>query len=211
MTAHDISKALEVWTLQTLLNISIMAGVLALGLAIVQPYYRALRRLISLRVSLEIWDLVTTLAVDLLLVFVVIVGFFVLNPDIMADIKVAVPFVPLATVLFAIALIIRLLHGGHQPGRPPFFRALGLMAVANAVNVIGFSLIMEAPSDEYLSLHPSPFWTFLKTHLRSNASPSGLELNQTSFTIFFPILIAILVYGFVRALYLLRRMESETP
>ena len=29
MTQHDIAKALEVWTLQNLLNISIMFGILA--------------------------------------------------------------------------------------------------------------------------------------------------------------------------------------
>ena len=31
MTEHDIAKALEVWTLQNLLNVSIMLGILAVG------------------------------------------------------------------------------------------------------------------------------------------------------------------------------------
>ena len=31
MTEHDIAKALEVWTLQNLLNISIMLGIVALA------------------------------------------------------------------------------------------------------------------------------------------------------------------------------------
>jgi hypothetical protein len=209
MTAHEISKALEIWTLQTLLNISIILGVVALGMALVQAYYRNLRAYLSLRVSLEIWDLVTVLVVDLLLVFVVLVGFFVLNPDIMADIKVAVPFIPLATVLFALALVIRLFHGGHRPGHTAFRRALWLMAIANVINVIGFALVMEAPSGEYLELHPSPFWSFVKSHLRSNASPSGLELNQLCFYIFFPLLIGVFVYGFVRAMAQLNKPGGE--
>ena len=55
MTEHDITKALEIWTLQNLLNISIMLGILACGLALVQNYYRALEKHLSLRVSIELW------------------------------------------------------------------------------------------------------------------------------------------------------------
>ncbi len=199
MSEEVISKALEIWTLQTLLDISILIGLLAMGIVLVQPYYRSLREHLTLRVSIEVWDLFTTLFADIFLVITVVVGFLILNPDIMADIKVAVPFVPLATVLFALALLIRLLHGGHKVGTPAFRWSTWLLFAANLVNIIGFSLIMEAPSSEYLELHPSPFWTFIKTHLRSNASPHGLELNQMSFYIFFPLMLIIFIYGFARA------------
>lgn len=36
MSVHDIEKALEIWTLQNLLNISIILGIVALGLALVR-------------------------------------------------------------------------------------------------------------------------------------------------------------------------------
>ncbi len=208
MSAHEISKALEVWTLQTLLDISIVTGLVAFGLTLVQPYFASLRRRLTLRVSLEWWDVFSVLLVDVFLAFTVTVGFIILNPDIMADIKVAVPFVPLATVLFALALLLRLLHGGHTPGKPAFLRAVWLMFVANLVNIVGFSLIMEAPSGEYLELHPSSFWTFIKSHLRSNASPHGLELNQISFYIFFPILLVMFVYAFYRAVSHLQKQQG---
>ena len=52
---------------------------------------------------------------DILLVVVVIVGYLVLNPDIMADIKMAVPFYPITAILFSIALVLRLFHGGMNP------------------------------------------------------------------------------------------------
>jgi hypothetical protein len=51
MNEHEIAKALEVWSLQTLLDISIVLGVFALGLALVQGYYRALEKQLALRVS----------------------------------------------------------------------------------------------------------------------------------------------------------------
>jgi len=196
---HDISKALEVWTLQTLLNISVLMGLMALGFALVQAYYTSLRKHLTLRVSIEIWNMFSVFIVDLFLLMVVSVGFMTLNPDIMADIKMAVPFLPVATLLFASALVLRLFHGGHTLRTPQFMRSLWLMFAANIINIVGFSLVMEAPSGEYLDIHPSAFWTYIKTHLRSNASPHGLELAQTTFLICFPILIAIFIWGFVRA------------
>ncbi|MFQ5721132.1 MAG: hypothetical protein ACE5GI_01400 [Candidatus Aminicenantales bacterium] len=193
MTPHLIEKALEVWTLQNLLNFSIMLGMLALGLAIVQKYYLSIAKFLTLRVSLELWNALTILLIDILLVVIMIVGYLVLNPDIMADIKMAVPFVPVAVILFTIALFLRLFHGGHQQQSPNFIRSIWLMFGANIINIIGFSLIMKAPSGEYLETHPSLFWTFIKTHLRSNANPHGLELSQITFYVCFPILMIVLI------------------
>jgi hypothetical protein len=209
MTEHDIAKALEVWTLQNLLNISIMLGILACGLALLQGYYRSLEKHLSLRVSIELWGIFTVLIVDLLLAIVVIVGYLVLNPDIMADIKMAVPFYPIAAILFSIALVLRLFHGGHDPGSKNFLRAVYLILVANVINIVGFTFVAEAPSGEYLKTHPSPFWDYLKNHLRSNADPSGLELSQMTFFIGFPILIGVLVWGVFSAMRQLRDAKGE--
>jgi len=205
---HEISKALEVWTLQTLLNISIILGILAMGFSLVQPYYRSLEKYLTLRVSIEIWNIFTVLIVDLFLVIVVSVGFIILNPDIMADIKVAVPFVPVATILFAVALVLRLFYGGHRARGNVFMTSLWVMLVANLINILGFSFIMEAPGGEYLSMHPSAFWTFVKTYLRSNANPHGLEVAQITFYICFPVLIGIFIWGFAKALSSLKSEEK---
>jgi hypothetical protein len=197
MNEHIISKALEIWSLQSLLDIAIILGILSMGLAIVLKYYSSLEKFLTLRVSIEIWQLLTILFTDIFLVIVVIVGFLVLNPDIMADIKVAVPFTPLATVLFAIALIIRLFYDGHKPESKNYNIAIWLIFIANLLNIIGFSLVMEAPGEEYLSIYPSTFWSYLKTHFRSNAIPHGIELAQVTFYVCFPLLIAVFVWGFV--------------
>lgn len=205
---HEISKALEVWTLQTLLNISIILGLLAMGFCIVQSYYRSLKKYLTLRVSIEIWNIFTVLIVDIFLVVVVSVGFIILNPDIMADIKVAVPFIPIATILFAVALVLRLFYDGHQPKGKKFMTSLWFMFTANLINILGFSIIMEAPGGEYLALHPSVFWTFIKTYLRSNANPHGLEIAQITFYMCFPILIGIFIWGFARSLSFLKKEEG---
>lgn len=209
MTGHDVVKALEVWTLQNLLNVSIMLGILATGLAMLHDYYRAIEKRLSLRVSIELWQMCTVLLVDILLALVVLIGYLVLNPDIMADIKIAVPFCPVATVLFAVALGLRLFHGGHQVGSQNYWRALWLMLAADVVNMIGFTFVMEAASGEYLAHHPSDFWTYLKTHLRSNADPNGLELAQVTFYICFPLLLAVFAWGIWSAVRSVRQAKGE--
>jgi hypothetical protein len=197
---HDIAKALEVWTLQNLLDISIVLGILASGVAIVQGYYQSLEQHLSLRVSLELWRICTVLIVDVLLAIVVLVGYLTLNADIMADIKMAVPFYPIATILCGVALVLRLFHGGHEVGSKNFLRSLYLMLAANIMNIVGFTFVAEAPSGEYLATHPSVFWEYIKSHFRSNADPHGLELTQATFYVCFPILMAVSVWGIVSAL-----------
>jgi hypothetical protein len=200
MSEHEIAKGMEIWTLQTLLNVSIVLGILAAGLVIVQDYYRAMERRLSLRVSIELWRLATALVVDVLLAVVVLIGYLVLNPDIMADVKMAIPFCPVATILFAVALVLRLFHGGHIVGSSNYVWSLFLMLAANLVNVVGFTFVMGAASDEYLAVHPSAFWGIIKRYLRSNAEPRGLELSQITFYICFPILLVVFVWGAYSAL-----------
>jgi hypothetical protein len=197
MSEHDITKALEIWTLQTLLNISIICGILSAGLAVMQDYWRALEERLSLRVSIELWQVFTTMIVDFLLVVTVVIGFMLLNPDIMADIKMAVPFGPIATILFAAALGLRLFHGGQDVASPNFVRALYLLFAANVVNIAGFTFVIEAASEEYLAKHPSAAWEYIKTHFRSS---DNLELAQATFWICFPILAAVCAWGVASAL-----------
>ncbi len=102
MNETVITKALEIWTLQNLLNLAISLGILATGLAMLQSYYDSLEKRLSLRVSIELWRIFTVLLVDLLLAFAVLIGYLVINPDIMSDVKMAVPFFPAATILWAI-------------------------------------------------------------------------------------------------------------
>jgi len=206
---HEIAKGLEIWVLQNLLDGSILMGFLALGIAMVEPYHRRIEELLTLRVSTEVWRAAVIVVVDLLLAGMVLVGLFVVNPDIMADIKMAVPFYPLAVVMVAAVLLLRLLRGGSRPGSPNHRRALWLLFWANAINLVGFTFVMEAPGPEYLELHPSPAWLWIKTHLRSNAVPAGLELAQWCFWIFFPVLVALLVWAFGSAMAGMGRDEGS--
>ncbi len=197
MNESVITKALEIWTLQNLLNLSITLGILATGLAMIQSYYDALEKRLSLRVSIELWRIFTVLLVDLLLAFAVLIGYLTLNPDIMSDVKMAVPFFPAATVLWAVALVLRLFHGGHEMASKNHRRSLYLMLVGCLVNIVGFTFVMEGASHEYLDSHPidGKFWVFLKTYLRSNDNLDSIIFSQMVFYVCFPILLAVLAWG----------------
>ena len=194
---ESITKALEIWTLQNLLNLAITLGILATGLTMIQSYYDALEKHLSLRVSIELWRIFTVLLVDVLLTFTVLIGYLMLNPDIMSDVKMAVPFFPAATVLFAVALVLRLFHGGHGTGSRNHLRSLQLMLAGCLVDILGFTFVMEGAGKEYLEkYHPdNSFWIYLETHLRSNTDPAGILFSQTVFYVCFPILLAVLVWG----------------
>lgn len=68
---------------------------------------------------------------------------------------------------------------------------------------------MEAPSGEYLDLHPSGFWDFVKNNLRSNAAPHGLELAQVTFYICFALLAAIFVWAVWSALRQVQQSDGK--
>ena len=206
---NDVAKALEVWTLQTLLNTSVLLGLLALGLALAQGYYRSLEKHLSLRVSIELWRVTTVVFADFVLVLVVLVGLLLFNPDIMVDIKMAVPFYPIATILFGVALVLRLFHGGHDTGSKSFLRALYLMGAASLINILGFTFVAEAATEEYSLQQSSLFWEYLRSHLRSNGGPCGLELSLVTFYVGFPILMVVLAWGFASAVKQINALKDR--
>ncbi len=207
MEAREILEALESWSLQTLLDVGILVAFLGLGVALAGRHVADLRRGLSLRVSAEFLDLGAVLAVDLALAARVVVGWLVLNPDVMADIKVAIPFMPVATLFYAAALVLRLFHGGHRPGRA------GRLALAGYVlgvllDGLSYSLVLEGPGEEWLARHPSPTWAWVHDTLRSNGGPGGADLAWTTFLATWPVLLAIFAWAAVSGLRAFGRGED---
>jgi hypothetical protein len=93
--------------------------------------------------------------------------------DIMADIKIGLPWVPLAFVLMTVALVVRLFHGGGVVGSRAWCVALVLLALGCVANWFGFTFVMEGAGDEYLELHPEAksFWSAME-NMRSNKNPN---------------------------------------
>jgi hypothetical protein len=165
---HSIQKGLEVWSLQNVCDAAILLSFVILALVAGRAYLETLKNRLTLRVATEVWEAGTDLGLDMLLFAVVLVGLFVINPDIMADIKIALPWVPLAFVLMAVVLVIRVCYGGREVGSRAWWAAVTLLALAGLANWFGFTFVMEAAGEEYLALHPNAqVWVAL-SRLRSD-------------------------------------------
>ena len=151
---HAINKGLEFWSLQTLTDGAIMLSFVILAMVAGRCYLESVRRRLTLRVAAEVWEAGTDVLIDASMGFVALVGLFITNPDIMADIKIGLPWVPLAMVLMAVALVIRAFHGGRVVGSAAWWIVLGLVAAACAANWFGFTFVMEAAGEEYLKKQP---------------------------------------------------------
>jgi hypothetical protein len=187
-------KALEIWTAQTLCNIGILLSLVSFLLHIGRPYFERILARLPLRVAADFWWLLYIIFRDGTLLLAVIIGLFTLNPDLMADIKIGLPFVPLATVALAAALAVKVFNNAEDVNRSfrlvTFLVTLGLLS-----NTIGFVLIMEAPGDEY-NLGKLAFWQTMRSW-RSNANPN---LSLVTFYISTVLLSVIALYCFVKAI-----------
>jgi len=193
--AHAINKGLEFWSLQCLCDAAIMVSFVILAMITGRCYLDGIRQRLTLRVAAEAWEVGTDLLIDLLMGFVALVGLFVVNPDILADIKIGLPWVPLAMVSMAIALVVRAFHGGRSVGSKAWWIVLALVTVACAANWFGFTFVMEAAGEGYLKDHGNSVWPTLQ-RMRSDFNP---DLAMATFQWAHPTLVLVFVWAVVAA------------
>jgi hypothetical protein len=162
------AKALEIWTAQTICDLGILLSIVSFLLHIGRPYFDRILSRFSLRVAADLWWIVYIVLRDGTLFVAVLFGFLNLNLDLMADIKVGLPFVPLGTVALAAALLVKVFRNAEDVNRS-FRRATYLVFLGALLNTIGYVLVMEAPGEEY-SAARTAFWHWAES-LRSNENP----------------------------------------
>lgn len=196
-------KDLEVWTAQSLCDIGILLSITTFVLHLGRGYFERTVRQLQAKMAEEMWWVTYLLVRDASLFAAVLIGFLMLNPDLMADIKIGLPFVPLATVLMTWAGLVKLTsRGGCNDAARNC--ATTLLALAAASNTIGYTLVMEAPGKEYEHVKCA-FWQTMRS-LRSNANP---DLAIWTFYICFAAMV-VLVVAFV---WRVRRQQAaeESP
>jgi len=190
---HAINKGLEFWSLQCLTDAAIMLSFVILAMVAGRCYLEDVRRRLTLRVAAEVWSASTDLLIDVLMGFVALVGLFITNPDILADIKIGLPWVPLAMVLMAVALVIRAFHGGRVVASTAWWIVFGLVVVACAANWFGFTFVMEAAGEGYLKNHSGSVWPTLQ-RMRSDFNP---DLAMATFQWVNPALLLVFLWAVV--------------
>jgi len=198
-------KDLEVWTLQTFCDAGILLSFTTFVLHVGRGYFERTVRQLQAKMAEEMWWVTYLLVRDASLFAAVLIGFLMLNPDIMADIKIGLPFVPLATVLMTWAGLVKLTSrgGGDIAARN---WATTLLALAAASNTIGFTLVMEAPGNEYAHVKTA-FWQAMRS-LRSNANP---DLAIWTFYVCFAAMVALVIAFMLRARKQAAAEESPLP
>jgi len=179
-------KALEIWTAQTLLDLGILFSIISALLHIGRPYFERILSRMTLRVAADIWWLLYIILRDGLLFFAVLFIFLNVNLDLMADIKIGLPFVPFGMVILVISLIIKVFRNTEDFNKLAKINNY-IITLGAFFNFLGYLLIMEAPGDEYAAAK-EPFWMFMKS-LRSNLNP---WLSTVVFYITFGLLIITL-------------------
>src|ERR1035438_9781486 len=85
---HAINKGLEFWSLQVVADGAIMLSFVILAMVAGRCYLDDVRRRLTLRVAAEVWEVGADVLIDAAMGLVALVGLFIINPDIMADIKI---------------------------------------------------------------------------------------------------------------------------
>jgi cobalamin synthase len=196
-------KALEIWTTQTLCDIGILLSILSFLLHIGRPYFDRILGRFTLRVAADIWWVVYIVLRDGTLLFAALIGFSHLNLDVMADIKVGLPFVPLGTVALAAALLIKVFRNAEDINRS-LRLSTWLVTLGAVLNTVGYVFVMEGPGEEYAA-SKSAFWKALDSW-KSDGNP---ELATITFYVAFSLLAVMVALAIVSAVRLLGITEKE--
>ncbi len=181
------SGGLEAWSLMALFEVGLILLFLGLLLHLASFYNSRILNNFKIRLSGENFGVVFVLIRDLSLFASFGIGVLLISPDIFEDVGLALPFIPLGTIVLGIALYIKLSKDMENNWKTRKIFTL-LLSVAALLQYFGFIFIMEgAPTDWVKSGHAGNFWLFLK-NFRSNVNPS---LSMWTFYICFPLLIII--------------------
>lgn len=198
-----IFKSLEIWTAQTICDVGILLSIISFSLHIGRPYFERILGRFTLRVAADLWWMVYIVLRDGTLFLALLCGFLNLNLDLMADIKIGLPFVPLGTVALVAALVVKVFSNTEDINKS-YRRSTYLVMAGALLNTIGYVFVMEAPGEEYAAAK-TVFWQIMHSW-RSNENP---ELAIITFYLTFLMLIVIGVFAAVKAIKVYSKVEKE--
>jgi hypothetical protein len=197
-------KSLEIWTVQTLCDIGILFSIISFLLHIGRPYFERILGRLTLRAAADLWWIAYIILRDGFLLGAVLLGFWHLNLDIMADIKVGLPFVPLGTVVLAAALLVKTIRNAEDINAS-YRLCTYLVALGAVLNTFGYVFVMEGPGEEYTA-SKNVFWQTLYSW-RSDVNPG---FSTIVFYITFPMLCIIILIALMRALRLFKQASARS-
>lgn len=197
------AKALEIWSVQSLCDLGIVLSILSWLLHIGRPYFERIQARLTLRMAAELWWLGYIGLRDGALLIALLTGLFCLNLDLMADIKIGLPFVPLGTVALAGAVWCKVFRNAEDVNAN-WRASVRLAGIGALLNMLGFVLVMEAPGGEYEAAK-TLFWRTMVSW-RSNQNPG---LATLTFYLTAATLAVLAIAAAVKAARLCREKRGE--
>ena len=165
----------SIWLETTLAVAMVFVTAMAFSLQIARGYFVRTLNKFSLRLGADIWWLAYVLIRDGLIFVSFIIGLLVFFPGTILDYPMAVPFMPLAVVLFGIALVTKL-YWDADDNRNAFRFVTVTLFIGTALWIFGTIFITESP----LQLNPLPsgmnanlgFLSYLYQNFNSQNNPT---------------------------------------
>jgi hypothetical protein len=174
LTQSDIVSGGSIWLETTLAVAMVFITAMAFSLQIARGYFIRTLNKFSLRLGADIWWLAYVLIRDGLIFIAFIMGLLVFFPGTILDYPMAMPFMPLAVVLFGIALVTKLYFDADD-NRNAFRFVTVTLFIGTALWIFGTIFITESP----LQLNPQPagidttgFLSYLFQNFNSQNNPT---------------------------------------
>jgi hypothetical protein len=188
ITQGELVGGGSIWLETTIAVALSFISVMAFSLQIARGYFMRTLNKFTLRLGADIWWLAYVMIRDGLLFGTFVMGLLVFFPGTFLDYDIAVPFAPVAVLLFGAALIIKLYFDADE-NRNAFRAVTGLTFFGTALWIFGIIFVTETP----MILSPLPssvgatsgiWYTIFQTF----SSRNNLDLAMTTFQYTFPIL-----------------------
>jgi hypothetical protein len=199
LTSNDLANGLvsggSIWLETTLIVALAHISVVAFSLQIARSYFISMQSKLSLKLGSDISWLIYVLARDGLLILSFVIGLLVFLPATFLDYPMAVPFMPVADVLFGAALVTKL-YTDSDDNRKAFRLVTVLVFSGTMLWVLGTIFVTESPL--FLSTLPSGvsqtggMWYYF---LQRFSSQSNLTLTMETFETCFVFLAIMGVLG----------------
>ena len=182
--------AATIYTENTITVLLTLLTILALSVQIARGYFLRVLKKFTLRVAADVWWLIYILLRDASIFLIVFFGFMLFYPGIYQDFPIAVPFMPLAIDMFAIALVIMLVKDTDEDIKYNNILTI-FVALGTSLYIFGTIFVTESAT-QLASLPPtvsnsaSNIWGFVNTYFNSINNPA---LSIYSFYICLTILV----------------------
>jgi hypothetical protein len=166
----------SVYTENTIAVLLTMLTVLALSIQIARRYFIRILRKFTLRFAADIWWLIYVILRDASIFLVVLLGVMLFWPGIYQDFPIAVPFMPLAIDMFAIALVIMLVKDTEDD---PFYNSIvSILVIIGSVLYLSGTIFVTESAVQLAHLPPtvsastSNIWGFAYNYFNTQTNPT---------------------------------------